>query len=277
MRFGPRKTKRSASDAGSPRLDYEVDLALFGDRRHRVVALTRGQDMRARLDRVTRTFRPHQGVFALLPVARDWARVGWRAAEVVGAEGAGRWRLRTEGGGAFSGVPGGFMVAAERGSLRRGQTVRVHAGRSLPFGRVVSRRGDAVQVEIAWLGERREVSARRREVLPVRSGLERAGPVVYRHAGVDRLGSLVLSRRKVRWVLGAGGVVLRLPWSRVWPVTLQTDLRPGTRARSPWPVVLRAVRVDRVLHPGLLFSVRGPGVGLRRVSFAELVVGPKVR
>jgi hypothetical protein len=125
-------------------------------------------------------------------------------------------------------------------------------------------------VATAWLGRTREVHVRREEVLAVRSGLHPAGPVVYRLGGSHRLGSLIASERKHRWILGAEGVVHHLPWTHVKPVRFGRRYQPGDQARAAVPVSLRLVSIIRALDGGVRYEVGWAQTKRQVVSFSRL-------
>ncbi len=279
VRFGRKPAEKSPTPDGGLGADqYELDLGLLGDRRHRVVAAVKGRDVRQDLPPRSVRLEPGQRVFAVVPVGRDWKRVGWRAARVESVDPRDRFTVRLEEGRLFDGVPSAMLIESSSKPLAAGAVVRVHVGRGLPFGLLRARgaQGGAkrgtrrVTVATTWLGAAREVQARRREVLAVRSGLRPAGPVVYEIGESHRLGSLVATSRKHRWVLGAEGVVHLLPWTRVKPIRFGRRYQPGDQVRAALPVSLRLVSVIRALDGGVRYEVGWAQTKRQEVSFARL-------
>ena len=270
VRFGPKPGSESKPDAAVARVDYELDLQLLGDRRHRVVSAIRGRDVRRLLPARRVTLRRGARVFAVVPVGRNWKRVVWRAARVESVDRQQRFTVRLEEGRLFDGLPGAMILRAGRSALKAGQVVRVHVGRGLPFGRIREVKGGQVWVRTTWLGATRDVRVSRHEVLRVSSGLQMAGPVVYRVETTHRLGSLVASERKHRWVLGAEGVVHKLPWNDVKAIRFGRRFKSGDQVRAALPVSLRLVSVIRAMDDGVRYEVGWSQTRRSVVAFSAL-------
>lgn len=249
--------------------EFEVNLQLLGDRKHRLAHRDKGRDVRLLLPRIQLKLAVGNWVFALVPAGQSWQRVCWRSARVTAINRTGA-TLVTEEGRHFESVPPAMIVPQRPGPLKPGQVVRVHSGRLLLFGRVSALRPGTVKVRTPWLGRSREVSARRIEVLPVREGLFPASPVIYRHKSARQMGSLVTLERKHRWVLGAEGVVLRLGWDRVKPVPISRQHNPGDRVRAALPVGLKLASVTRVLDQHVLYEVSWSATRRSVVPFSQL-------
>ncbi len=268
MEFGERQVG-SRPQSGMAPDEFELNLQLLGDRRHRLAHRVKGRDVRRLLPRVNLKLAKGDWVFAVLPAGNSWRRVCWRSARVTALEQAGATVI-TEEGRRFNAVPPAMIVPQRKGRLKAGMVVRVHNGRQLPFGRVVGLRLGAVEVRTPWLGRSRVVSARRREVLPIREGLYPSAPVIYRFQAARRMGSLLALERKYRWVLGAEGVVQRLPWDQVKPVPITRRYRPGDRVRAALPVGLKLASVTRALGQHVLYEVSWSATRRSVVPFSQL-------
>jgi hypothetical protein len=130
--------------------------------------------------------------------------------------------------------------------------------------------GNQVALQTVWLGEPRRVLADRWEVLPLKSGMVAASPVVYWLEDTRRIGSLVTLDQKHRWVLGAEGVIHRLPWNKVQAFDMSKVHRVGDQVLAALPVTLRLVSVIRVLDRGLRYEVGWAQTKRQVVSFAAL-------
>ncbi len=268
MDFGP---SRAAGRSEGPltRADFELDMQLLGGRRHRLPHRIKGRDVRPLLPRIPLKVSPGDWVFAVLPAGKSWRRVCWRSARItaITPEGA---SVVTEEGRRFAAVVPALVGTQRRGRLHVGQVVRVHSGRALPFGRVSGLGRGEVLVRTPWLGRSRVVSARRQEVLPVGKGLSRGAPVVYRVHSLGRLGALVVSENKYRWVLGAEGVLQRLPWHLVTPVPISRRYSPGDRVLAAMPKGLKLVSVTRALAQHVLYEVSWTPTQRDVVPFSQM-------
>ncbi|MFH2009074.1 MAG: hypothetical protein ABI333_20965 [bacterium] len=264
-----KKSKSSKPDAAVSRTDLELDFRFFGDRRHRVVVRVSGRDVRSLLPSRRHRIAAGAYAFAVVPMANRWDRVCWRAVRVLTA-GEQAVSVQTEEGRRFSGVPYAMVVSGGRAALKPGQVVRVHSGRKLPFGRILEAVSGGVRVRTSWLGQARLVSARRREVLAVRPGLNPASPVVYRFDGTARIGSLILVDSKHHWVLGAENVIHRLALNQVNALDLSARHRRGDQVRVALPIGLKLVSVTRALEQHALYEVAWAQTQRRIVSFADV-------
>ncbi len=268
MNFGDKRVRRR-TDASVSRADYELNLQLVGGSRHRMAHRVKGRDVRLLLPRVPLKLASGEWVFVVVPAGQTWRRVCWRLARVTAITRSGATVI-TEEGRTFTAVPPAMIVPQRSDPLKPGLVVRVHSGRRLPFGRVVTVRPGSVEVRTPWLGRSRVVGVRRREVLPIRAGLYRAAPVVYRHKSTRRIGTLVTMERKYRWVLGAEGVVHRLSWDRVKAVDLGRRYQPGDRVRAALPVGLKVASVTRTLGHHVLYEVAWSQTHRTLVPFSDL-------
>jgi len=268
MDFGRRRAARRA-DASVSQVDYEVNLQLLGGRRHRLAHRVEGRDVRLLLPQNPVKLVKGAWVFAVLPAGRTWRRVCWRSAQITAITPTGA-TLITEEKRTFDSVPPGMIVPQQRGPVKPGQVVRVHSGRRLPFGRVTAVRPGTVSVSTPWLGRIRVVQARPWEVLPIRDGLFPASPVIYRSRSTHRIGTLLTPEKKHRWVLGAEGVVLRLPWEWVTPLPISRKYTTGDRVRAALPVGLRLASITRVLDQHVLYEVSWSPTRRSLVPFSQL-------
>jgi hypothetical protein len=178
--------------------------------------------------------------------------------------------VRLEEGREISGVPAALIRPAGKERLILGDVVRAGIGRELPFGRVTSVEGERVVVRTVFLGELREASLARHEVLKVPSGMEMATPVVLHRPAGDIIGSLIALDQKHRWVLGPDGLIHRVPWTDVKELSVGRPLAPGDSVRAALPVSLRTVTVAKIIDAGLRYEVAWEQTRRAVVCFASI-------
>lgn len=255
VRLGPRPDQPEARDARPFEGVSPLERLLPRGTVPVVTPAEQARDVRVLLPRRKQTVRAGDRAFAVVPIGHQWQRVGWRGVQVISVGAGGDTTVRLEEGREVAGVPPALILGAPGERPRVGEAVRAGIGRSLPFGRVHRLDGERVVVRTVFLGEVREATLAPEEILRLPAGLMPGAPVVFRQTAGHRIGSLLVEDHKHWWVLGPDGIIHRVPWTDLKPLSMDHALSSGDAVRAALPMSLRTVTVTKVLDAGLRYEV----------------------